>query len=136
MTFELSNYDYDPFFDFFLPTERRSNTGLSMKTDVTEDDHNYYMEVELAGVKKEDINLTLKDGYLTITAKRENKNDQQNRYGKWLRHERYYGTTTRSFYVGLEDEKNIAAKFENGVLTISFPKEEEKKELVRKIDIR
>ncbi len=107
-----------------------------MKTDITEDEHNYYMEVELAGVKKEDINITLKDGYLTITAKRENKNDQQNRYEKWLRHERYYGSATRSYYVGLEDEKNITAKFENGVLTLKLPKEEEKKELVRKIDIK
>lgn len=136
MTFELSNYDYDPFFDFFLPTERRTDSGISMKTDVTEDEHNYYMEVELAGVKKEDINLTLKDGYLTISAKRENKNDQQKRNGKWLRHERYYGSAKRTFYVGLEDEKNISAKFEDGVLSLQFPKEEAKNEVVRKIDIK
>lgn len=136
MTFELSNYGYDPFFDFFLPTERRANTGLSMKTDVTEDEHNYYMEVELAGVKKEDINITLEDGYLTIAAKRENKNGEQNHNGKWIRHERYYGSAKRSFYVGLEDEKNISAKFEDGILTLKLAKEEEKKEVVRKIDIK
>lgn len=136
MTFELSNYDYDPFFNFFYPFERRENTGLSMKTDVREDEHNYYMDVELAGVKKENIDLTLKDGYLTITAKRENKNDQQNRNGKHIRLERNYGTATRTFYVGLEDDKNIAATFEDGVLSLKFPKEEEKKESVHKIDIR
>ena len=68
MTFDLVNYGFDPFYDFFAPVSRRENHAISMKTDVKEDETHYMMDVELPGVKKEDINVTLKDGYLTISA--------------------------------------------------------------------
>ena len=134
MTFDLVNYGFDPFYDFFAPVSRRENHAISMKTDVKEDDTHYMMDVELPGVKKEDINVTLKDGYLTISAKREDKRDEKSK-GKYVCHERTYGSASRTYYVGLTDEKSINAKFENGVLSLVFPKEEEKKELVHNISI-
>ena len=118
MTFDLVNYGFDPFYDFFAPVSRRENHTISMKTDVKEDETHYMMDVELPGVKKEDINVTLKDGYLTISAKREDKRDEKSK-GKYVCHERTYGSASRTYYVGLTDEKNINAKFENGVLYIS-----------------
>ena len=66
-----------------------------MKTDVKEDETHYMMDVELPGVKKEDINVTLKDGYLTISAKREDKRDEKSK-GKYVCHERTYGSASRS----------------------------------------
>ena len=56
MTFDLVNYGFDPFYDFFAPVSRRENHAISMKTDVKEDETHYMMDVELPGVKKEDIN--------------------------------------------------------------------------------
>ena len=138
MTYELSNYDFDPFFNLFAPDERKNGyrQSISMKTDVKEDEANYIMDVELPGVKKEDIGVSLKDGYLTITAKRESEIDENKANGKYIRHERTFGSATRAFYVGLTDEKGIMAKFADGILTLTFPKEEEKKEITHKVEIK
>ncbi len=123
MTFELNHYD--PFFDLFYPTAKRSryNTGLSMRTDVQETEKEYIMDIEMPGVKKENIDISLEDGYLTITA---TVNEEENK--NYVRYERAYGTSSRTFYVGLKDEKNIKAKYEDGVLNLVFPKAEEKDE--------
>lgn len=129
MTFELNNYD--PFFDLFYPLEKRSryNNTYSMRTDVEEAENDYIMNIEMPGVKKEDINITLEDGYLTVSVAREEKEEKN-----YVRFERSYGTASRSFYVGLKDEKNIKAFYVDGVLTLTFPKNEEK-DAARKIAI-
>ena len=69
----------------------------------------------------------LKDGYLTITAKTENSNDEKDANGKYIRRERYSGTCSRAFYVG-EDitQQDIGARFENGILKLSVPKKDAK----------
>ncbi len=84
-----------------------------MRTDVKETKTGYELEIELPGVKKEDVKAELKDGYLTITASTESKKEEK-QDGKYIRKERYSGTTSRSFYVG-EDitQEDIKAKFEN-----------------------
>lgn len=129
MTFELNNYD--PFFDLFYPLEKRSryNNTYSMRTDVEETENDYIMNIEMPGVKKENINITLEDGYLTVSVAREEKEEKN-----YVRFERSYGTASRSFYVGLKDEKNIKASYADGVLTLTFPKNEEK-DAARKIAI-
>ena len=103
-----------------------------MRTDVKENKTGYELEIELPGVKKEDVKAELKDGYLTVTASTDSKEEKQD--GKYIRKERYSGTTSRSFYVG-EDitEEDIKAKFENGILKVLVPKKEEqpKEELYR-----
>jgi len=131
MTFGLENYD--PFFDLFYPVEKRSRYnnrhGFSMRTDIEETDNEYTMNIEMPGVKKEDINISLEDGYLNVSVSREEKEEKN-----YVRAERSYGTATRSYYVGLKDEKNIKASYQDGVLTLTFPKVEEKDE-ARKITI-
>ena len=94
-----------------------------MRTDVKETADAYEMKVELPGFKKENIRLTLEDGYLTIYAE---KDSDEERGGKFLRRERYAGACKRSFYVGDElHEDQIKAEFKHGVLKIDLPKKKE-----------
>ena len=108
-----------------------------MRTDVKETKTGYELEIELPGVKKEDVKAELKDGYMTITASTDSKKEEK-QDGKYIRKERYSGTTSRSFYVG-EDltQEDIKAKFENGVLKVLVPKKEEQPKVEKKsyIDI-
>ena len=101
------------------------NTKL-MKTDIRETENGYNLEVDLPGFTKENIQAELKDGYLTITATRNESKEDKDAEGKFLRRERFQGTCKRSFYVGeyLQDS-DINAQFADGVLKLSFPKEKE-----------
>ena len=97
-----------------------------MKTDVKENEHDFEIFVDLPGFKKEDLKLDLTDGYITISA---NKTLEEEDKKKYIRKERFYGSVSRSFYVGDSIKKeDIKAKFDNGVLTLSFPKVEPKEE--------
>ena len=94
-----------------------------MKTDVREHDDNYELVVDLPGFKKEEINLTLDDGYLSISATKGLNKEEKDKEGKLIRQERYSGSMQRSFYVGDNlTEEDIKAKFENGVLKLNIPK--------------
>ncbi|MBQ9345947.1 MAG: Hsp20/alpha crystallin family protein [Oscillibacter sp.] len=95
-----------------------------MKTDVKEVGTDYEVAVDLPGFKKDQVQLQLENGYLTITASKEM--DEEKKQGhKIIRQERYAGSMQRSFYVG-EDltADEVKAKFEDGVLTLTFPKKE------------
>ena len=99
-----------------------------MKTDIKETDDNYELIVDLPGFKKEDVKLDLDNGYLTISAQRNEELDDKDNEGRYIRQERATGSCARSFYVGKELEpKDISAKFENGILTLHLPKAEAKK---------
>ena len=104
--------------DFFAPFF--GNSTSVMNTDIREEGKNYVMETELPGYDKKDVSIQLKNGYLTVTAKKEEVTERTQNY---LRRERRSGTISRSFYVGDVSEKDVHAKFEKGVLEISFPKE-------------
>ena len=94
-----------------------------MKTDVRETDNSYELDVDLPGFKKDEINVEIADGYLTIQASKGLDKDQQDKDGKYIRQERYAGSCSRSFYIGNEvDPAAVTAKFENGILQISVPK--------------
>ena len=102
------------------------NAKNLLKTDVKETENSYDLAIDLPGFKKEDVHIDLKDGYLTISAEKSlDKEDKQE--GKYIRQERYSGSCARSFYVGEVRPEDIHAKYEDGVLSLSFPKEEEKK---------
>ena len=97
-----------------------------MKTDVRENEDSYSMNIDIPGFKKEDINLSLEDGFLTITAaKGLDKESSDKESGRIIRRERYSGTLSRSFFVG-EDitEDEIKAKLEHGVLKLTVPKKD------------
>mgnify|MGYP000697703705 FL=1 len=99
-----------------------------MKTDIRETDGSYELDVDLPGFKKDEIQIELKDGYLTVSAEKGLDEDEEDKKGKYIRKERYAGALSRTFYLGEEiREEEIKAKFENGILSLSIPKEKEKK---------
>lgn len=101
-----------------------------MKTDVRETDTSYELDVDLPGFKKDEINVDLQNGYLTIQASKGLDKDQKDQQGRYIRQERYAGACSRSFYVGWDVEPDeISAKFESGILQISVPKETRKPEV-------
>lgn len=122
---------FDDFFTETAPAAAKRHNAIRhipevMKTDIKENEKDYELSVELPGYKKEDVNAELKDGYLIINATNE-KNDEEKDEKGYIRKERYYGSFTRSFYVGKDvKEEDIKAKFENGVLILDVPKEVEK----------
>ena len=98
-----------------------------MKTDVRETEGTYELDIDLPGFKKDEVNLTLEDGYLTISAAKGLDKDEKDKKGKYIRQERYAGTCSRSFYVGEGVEPtDVSAKFEDGILKVSLPKREQK----------
>ena len=94
-----------------------------MKTDVRETEDSYELDVDLPGFKKDEIKVDLKDGYLTIQASKGLDKDQQDKKGKYIRQERYVGACSRSFYVGDVEPRDISAKYEDGILKLSMPKQ-------------
>lgn len=114
----------DPFF-----TDYESKV---MKTDIKEKRDKYFIDIELPGYEKENIKIDVEDGYLTVYAEMDSKNEEKED-GKFVRKERYVGSCSRSFYVGTEiQSEDIKASFKNGMLKIEVPKKEEKKELPEK----
>jgi HSP20 family molecular chaperone IbpA len=96
-----------------------------LKTDVHEHDEGYELDIDLPGFKKDEIQLSLENGYLSVGAAKARDNDKKNRKGKIIRQERYMGSMQRSFYVGEGvTEEDIKAKFEDGVLKLDIPKKE------------
>ena len=94
-----------------------------MKTDVRETESSYELDIDLPGFKKDEVNVELKNGYLTIQAAKGLDKEEQDKKGKYIRQERYAGACSRSFYVGEDVEpEEVSAKFEDGILTISVPK--------------
>ena len=98
-----------------------------MKTDVKELDHGYLLDVELPGFKKDEIEIQLQDGYLTISANKQIEKEEKKEKGRYIRQERYGGQCSRSFYVGDIRPEDIQAKYEDGVLRVQIPREEESK---------
>lgn len=121
----------DDFFDDFTPMPKMPR--MDMKCDIYEKGGNVHIELDVPGFDKNDIKLDVEDGILTVEATRENeKEDEEKNY---YRKERVFGSFKRQFTVGNIKEDEINAKFNNGVLKISFPKEE-KKETKKFIEIK
>ncbi len=101
-----------------------------MKTDVKQTENGYDVAVDLPGCKKEDVQMELNDGYLTIQAVRSHSNDEKDNNGRYIRRETFSGTCARSFYVGDAVKKeDIHAKFEDGVLHVELPAPQQTKAL-------
>ena len=118
---------FDDFFnDFDRPVRAlmtRSGERQLMTTDVRENDNSFELDIDLPGFKKDEVKAELKDGYLTVSAVR--KDEKEDGQGKYLRRERFYGSCSRSFYVGdALTQEDIKAKFEDGILKLSVPKKE------------
>ena len=120
---------FDDFFTDYTPDAKKRNMAAVqgvMKTDIKENDKEYELTIELPGYKKENVNAELKDGYLIINATNEKNEEEKDEKG-YIRKERYYGSCQRIFFVGKNlKEEDIKAKYDNGVLTLTVPKEVER----------
>lgn len=117
--------------DFLTP---QNYFGNSFRVDLKENDNEYIVEADLPGIKKEAIDLSYENNYLTVTAKREDTVEDKS--GNYVRRERSYGEFKRSFYIDNVDESKIDASFNDGVLRINLPKIDKTKISRRRIDIR
>ena len=103
------------------------HAGNVMKTDVRETDSGYEVDIDLPGFKKDEINVQLDNGQLSISAAKGLDKEEKNKEGKYIRKERYAGAMSRSFYVGdALTQEDIKAKYESGILRLSIPKKEAK----------
>ena len=126
---------FDDWFDFdFPPRQMRDvekklygkKAAREMKTDVHEHDDRYELLMDLPGFKKEEIQVSLEDGYLTVEAAKGLDKDTEDKKGKVIRQERYAGAMQRSFYVGDQlTQADVKAKFEHGVLHLTVAKKQE-----------
>jgi HSP20 family molecular chaperone IbpA len=120
-----------PFSGFDTNVDKKlygKNAARVMKTDLKEHEDGYELSVDLPGFKKDEIQLQLNHGYLTVSAAKGVEKDEKDKQGRLVHQERYSGSMSRSYYVGENlEEEDIKAKFENGVLTLNFPKAEQKK---------
>ena len=120
-----------PFRGFGTDVEKKlygKNAARVMKTDLKEHEDGYELSVDLPGFKKDQIQLQLNNGYLTVSAAKGVEEEEKDKKGRLVHQERFSGSMSRSYYVGENlEEEDVKAKFENGVLTLSFPKAEQKK---------
>ena len=131
---------FDDFFDDYFPfdTDKELHkaekklygrrAGHVMKTDIKEKDNGYEFEIDLPGFAKDEVKVSLENGYMTIeAAKGLDKDEKEKETGRYIRRERYSGACERSFYVGADvKQEDIKAHFEHGMLTLFVPKKEAK----------
>ena len=119
-------FDLMPDFSRHNPLYGKHAKNL-MKTDVRETENSFELDIDLPGFKKDEIQAHIENGYLTISAAKGLNKEEEDKKGRYLRKERYVGECSRSFYVGEEiDEKDVHAKFEDGILKVSIPKRQVK----------
>lgn len=115
----------DEMFKNFMSRPMRfleDETGIQIRSDISEDDKNFVIKAEIPGVKKEDIHVTVDGNRVSISA--ETKRESEEKEGaKVVRSERYYGKVYRSMTLdGDVDQDQADAKYEDGVLTLTLPK--------------
>lgn len=125
---------FDDFERSFFPVDRSQMPAF--RTDIKDEGDHFLLEADLPGFRKEDIDLHLQDGLLTITAKHDESSENKDENGKYVCRERRVGSFTRSFNVSGIQEDAISASYENGVLKLTLPKQGEPEPQSRKIAIQ
>ena len=125
---------FDVFEDFFKPMFYDEQLD-SMRTDIKETDKDYQLAIEMPGFRKEEIKVSLENGYLTVSAEKNETEEEGKEGAKYLRRECRM-SCQRSYYVGDKvQEEAVKAKYENGMLQLTVPKEEPKKISAKSIAI-
>ena len=106
------------------------------RCDIQDKGDSYLLEAELPGFAKEDIQLNVKDGILTISAQHKESSEEKDKKGNYIRRERRYGSFTRSFDISGIQEHAITAAYNNGVLELDLPKAQPEVPVARQIEIR
>jgi HSP20 family protein len=130
-------FDIDRFFNESWPTLSESQIGtfFSPRVDIRDLEDHYEITAELPGVSREDIQVHVKDGVLTLEAETRHE-EKEEKEGRVIRQERRYGKFLRSFNLGSDvEESDIKASFKDGVLTLEAPKLVEKEVERRRIEV-
>ena len=132
MTNDMMNRNDDLFnpMNFFnevgnLGRDLFNGTDTPMKTDVVEHDHDYQVTAEMPGFNKQDIHVDYRDDTLRISGTMKADQTAKDDQGRVLRHERSSQNVSRAFYLPNIDLKQVSAKYEQGILTLTLPKETE-----------
>ena len=127
-----NGYDlFDAFDDFFRPVFY--DEGRDLRTNIKENENGYELEVEMPGYAKDQIKLALENGYLTVSASKQSKEEDGKKH--YVRKE-ISESCSRSYYVGDDvKQEDIKAKYDNGMLTVSVPKSQPKQLQSKFIDI-
>lgn len=134
----MSNRGYlnDVFDDFMFPRVKE-NVFEKMRCDIYEKDSIYYLEMDIPGFDRNDINVEIDDNYyLTITAEKNHDNTEEDESKNYIRKERSYGKYQRTFYIGGIDKDNIEAEFVNGILKVKMPRKAEENLSNKRIEIK
>ena len=111
---------FNDFFDGFFPGFANRQVNHCMRTDIRQTEEGYTLQIDVPGFAKEDIKISLENGYLTVEAKKEESKEDKGAH--FLRKERTFGSAARSFYVGDDvAEQDVKAAIDKGVLTLSIP---------------
>lgn len=115
--------------------ESWSLADVTPRIDETEDEKAYHVKVELPGMNKDDVEITLSEGVLTIRG--EKKQEEEEKGKDFYRQERSFGAFRRSVPVpGAVEEGKIQASFKNGVLSVELPKSKEAQKKVKHISVK
>jgi HSP20 family protein len=120
---------------FAMKDEVMNTTSFTPRVRISEDKDNFYLNLEMPGIPKEDVKISLEDNTLSIsgTKKHQNKTEESN----LIMNEIFYGEFSRSFNLSDDIKKDsIDAEFKDGLLTISLPKKEEVKPVVKEIPVK
>ncbi len=128
-----TNSLWDNFFETGFPLSMEP-FSRGMRVNIKEEKDKYLMEAELPGFNKEDISIQLKDDVITVMA--EQNEDLEEKGDSYLRRERRSGRLARSFAIDNVKHEAISAKYENGVLHVTLPKENKKPATGKRIDIQ
>ena len=127
-------------FDAFDNFERNffgnTSSAVTFRTDIRDEGDKFVLEAELPGFRKEDIQLHLKDGILTVSATHSESSEQKDGEGSYIRRERRFGSFARSFDVAGIDEESISAAYQDGILELTLPKAKPAAPAVRQIQIQ
>lgn len=131
----LSLLDDDFFRDFYVSPFQGFSKSEVMKTDIIENEDSYVLEMDLPSVNKEDVKISLENGYLTVSVNKDHSEEEKDDNKKYIRRERVVENASRSFYVGDIKRSDIKAKYKDATLRITIPKEETIKETEKYIEI-
>ncbi len=125
-----SFFNDDIFSNLFRPSqliEEAQSTDLTPPIDIREREHDYLVSADMPGVKKDNVDVQIENGVLTVTGEIE-RNSEEKEGERLLRQERYYGKYVRSLRLGKQiNSDKIEASLKDGVLELTLPKAEEVK---------
>ena len=115
-----------PLFEEFPEAEELTVAGWTPRVDVVENDKEYLIDVELPGLKKDEVKVSVQDRVLSISGERKSEKEEKGK--KYHRVERTYGAFMRSFTLPTDASgEKLNADFKDGILKVHIPKEESAK---------